>query len=550
MIKPLVDEKLAVDQFIDKPESSWSKILHNIKQEGIPYLLKHLSSLETPANANKYYLYSIKALRYLALLILHIHSVYLHIYGYFYPYSLLSLDEVCNEFSRCPNWTNSVIRAFAWHPNHDRCAVAICNDYIYVYQGDTRIRVLRRNRQHKIVDIAWHPTNIEILAVATQKSVIFWRIVDGPHHSSSSYLAPGPNHQDPDLMAISAQANENNFRIFENVLSPPIISLTFNCDGSKLFACSPNSSKIAVMDINRIFDPNSTEKEMKPQYMTVFGLGLTKLTWSPVRDRLAVGTTASSIRVFEPFNWSNSKWNTTGVISDLAWSGPSGRMLLVATKNSPCLYALPFLDNPQANDVGGNKSLMKVLDLQPTNSELGSEVGGVVQSLAWDKRGTRLAISFRDNSESILLFRTVEKPTVEFHQLGVIQSDNGSSPLIMEFHDKFKNGSLLTICWSDGNCQHIPLSYTAQELKKTPAGREDYLNGILNHTSNSLKDVNSPQRTPRSLTNFCHVSGNQSISAYPNSLTPINKSQHQTTLFSLSRPRLIQKDLSYSFNEN
>lgn len=518
VIKPCVADQIAADQFLDSPKPGWRRMVSDIWQQGIIFILKHISNLNEPSNSNKYYCYFIKAVKYVALLMLHIHSVYLYLYGYFFPYSLMTLDEVCDEFSRCPKWSEAVIRAFSWHPNQDRCALAICNDYIYVYEGGTRIRVLRHNHQRKIVDLAWQPSSRDILVVATQTNIIIWRVIEsgGPLNfrdtsraSNITYIVPRlqfisyepkrphvngiSKHSSMDITADGVNSlqhsSEHMFQILENVLPPPIISIQFDLSGDKLLACSPNSSKIAVIDMKKVLNSDVllTDKNEKPiEYIRRMGQGVTRLLWSPEKTRLVTATTSTFFRVFEPFKWTCRKWPSQGsVIQDMVWSKPSGRMLLIANKEEACLYALPFLDTPQAGDVGGNKSIMKALDLSATRNELGGFVGGRVQSFAWDKNGKRLAISFKDNPESILLYRTTEKPTVEFHQIGILQSENSSTPLLMEFHDKFKDGSLLTICWSDGNCQHVPLKYPSEE-------------------------PSSPPKTPRSLTSFCQVSGNKS----------------------------------------
>lgn len=560
VIKPCVADP-ETDNHIDKPHSSWKKIIHDIWHNGIPFILRHISDLKVPGNSNKYYIFIIRAIKYVALLMLHIHRVYLYIYEYFYPYSLMSLDEVCVEFSRCPKWNESVIRAFAWHPNYDRCALAVCNDIIYVYDGPNRIRLLRHNHQRKIVDIAWQPNNKEVLVVATQTHIIIWRISDTQISKDSSkgsnitYLAPGLHFIKRDKESIlgatqrndttntdssmSARLSDNNFKLLRNILPPPIVSIQFDQSSEKLYACSPNSSRIAVLDISKIFNPNATRSDPKDkeiEYLWRFGQGITKVLWSPQKNRLATAITSSFVRVFEPFSWSCNKWSLQGgIIQDMIWSKPLGRMLLMANKNEPYLYALPFLDSPQANDVGGNKSIMRALDLTATKSEFGDMVGGRIQSTAWDKDGRRLAISFKDNPQYILLYRTVEKPTVEFQQLGMIQSDNGSLPLLLDFHDKFENGSLLTICWSDGNCQHIPLSYGPQEQHaRNSIARDDQFDKSFNQSMKKFNDSIQSPRTPKSLTNFCHVSGNNSITSLSTSLLPINKTQHQSTLFSLS----------------
>lgn len=570
VIKPCNADEYAADQFINQHKSSWKRTLHDVWHEGIPFILRWVTNLKPPQNASIYHLYMTRALRYLAFLLLHIHRIYRLIYGYFFPYSLLPLDQVCDEFSKCYKWSEAVVRAFAWHPNHDRCAVAICNDYINIYQGSSRIRVLRHAQQRKITDMAWQPSNKDVLVVATQNYIILWRISElyNGHLNfsrNSAYLTPGlqlvmrakespliangsvkqvntQNASQCDISSNNQQVSTKDFRLIDHVLPAPIISLEFDKDGRNLYACSPNSSKIAMLDIDQLFNSEQSmqtnnDPNQKPiNYLIRYGQGMTKLLWSPCKNRLAVATTSSSVRVYEPFKWTYNRWSLQGnLIQDLVWSKPHGRILLIANKSEPLLYALPFLDSPQAGDVGGNKSLMKALDLSATRTETGEMVGGTVQSLAWDKNGKRLAISFKENPESILLYKTIERPTVEFDQLGLIQSDTRSTPLLMSFHDNFKNGSLLTICWSDGSCQHIPMLYLPSERTTTNvATGNDSLNRTLNNSFlNNGQDTASP-RTPRSLTNFCHVSGNNSISSYPSSMTPISRLQHQTTLFSLS----------------
>lgn len=555
VIKPCVADR-DTDNHIDKPPSSWRKLIYDIWHKGIPFILQRVSDLKVPSNSNKYYIYLIQAIKYVALLMLHIHRVYLYIYEYFYPYSLMSLDEVCVEFSRCPRWNESVIRAFAWHPNYDRCALAVCNDIIYVYEGANRIRLLRHNHQRKIVDLAWQPNNKEVLVVATQTNIILWRISDikiskeSSRSSNITYLAPGLHFIKPDK-----ELSDDNFKLLENILPPPIVSIQFDQSNEKVYACSPNSSRIAILDISKIFNPDTRThpKDKGIEYLWRFGQGFTKVLWSPQKNRLATATTSSFVRVFEPFKWSCNKWSLQGgIIQDMVWSKPSGRMLLMANKNEPYLYALPFLDSPQANDVGGNKSIMMALDLTATRSEFGDFVGGRIQSVAWDKNGKRLAISFKDNPQSILLYKTIERPTVDFQQLGMIQSDNGSLPLLLDFHDKFENGSLLTICWSDGNCQHIPLGHGPQEqLTRNGIVRDDKFDKSPNQSTKNFNESIQSPRTPKSLTNFCQVSGNNSITSLSTSLLPINKVQHQTTLFSLSpRNPLLENNTTNSTNND
>lgn len=573
LIKPCLSSKSAKDSFtVDRPTSKWRNLIHVIRNEGLLWILKTISTIDVSATKNKYYAYGLKAAQILALAMLKMHQMYKTIYGYFYPYSMLSDDDVCDIFSRCFEWSSGIIRAFAWHPNYDRCAVAISNDCVHIYESSNRTRLLRHHHQRKIVDMCWHPNDKELLVVATQTNLIMWLVPET--HSNKPFSTTASYNQliVPRSQAIKAKANNNedlatnrtNFnhvdgfksnqinntnsimglaqttnpkvvhRIIYDFIKPPITCIKFDIDGNKLFVCSPNSTSIKVINIKELLGISSNTNEHISQLTNWDLHGVTRISWSPNKTRLVSATTSHFIRVYESIQWSSNKWSAfNNYVQDFVWSRPSGKFLLIAPSDEPCLYVLPFLDTAMANDVGGTKSIMKALDLSEQLGEDGNMVGGRVKSLVWDKNGKRLAISFKDNPDSVLLFKTSERPTVEFQQIGVVQNYTGSTPLLMEFHDKFKDGSLLTICWSDGNCQHVPMIYSV-----TDQNPSDQSNNSGNQSSNQAqKSVSSP----RSLTNFCQ-SSSLNASSLPSHVR-LNKTQHHTTLFSTSiRSPLTEKN--------
>jgi aladin len=130
------------------------------------------------------------------------------------------------------------------------------------------------------------------------------------------------------------------------------------------------------------------------------------------------------------------------------------------------------------------------LDVSEYELPNGQMVGGAVHDMVWDQNSQRLVISFRDNPEFLAVFRTNTRSILEIEPLGLIHGLPGEKPLLMDFHDSFKKGSLLTICWSSGFLSHIPFQYSV-------------LPAVTRHPGASSVMTS----TPRSLTSFCRSPG-------------------------------------------
>ena len=125
---------------------------------------------------------------------------------------------------------------------------------------------------------------------------------------------------------------------------------------------------------------------------------------------------------------------------------------------------------------------------------------------------------FADNPEYIAVYKTSTKSVLEFSAIGFIHGLKGEKPFLIFFHDYFKHGSLLTICWSSEVISYIPLQYEPKQ-------------------SGSSINVNG---TPRSLTSFCISTPN---SGRPSTSSPYVSrdsvlSPRETMLFSRMRTPL------------
>ncbi|KAL5221582.1 hypothetical protein ABZP36_026295 [Zizania latifolia] len=85
-----------------------------------------------------------------------------------------------------------------------------------------------------------------------------------------------------------------------------------------------------------------------------------------------------------------------------------------------------------------------------------------IEKFVWDSSGERLALSFKDGNELyqglIAVYDVRRSPLVSVSLVGFIRGPGeGSKPLAFAFHNKFKQGPLLSVCWSSGWCCTYPL---------------------------------------------------------------------------------------------
>ena len=387
----------------------------------------------------------------------------------------LSLDDQNHCLSRNMDWSSGVIRCFKWHPNHYKCSVALINDDIFVHSsGATLVPFLRHPLQKKVSDMAWRPGKDSVLAVACQNLVVIWNI-------------------SIDLKANETRVPMSSARIIYQTVPAPITCLSYDPTGNYLAICGSTSCKILLLDVTDAPDAKKLPKGpdgkpiFKPKEDKVirkYGHAIFRLVWNPDGSRLLTCPTSNFIRIFEKFSWSSRMWGFD-FMADLCqacvWSRPSGKFLLLAAKNDTSVYALTFLDKADKGCVGGSPTVMKIMDVSEYELPNGQMVGGVIHDMVWDQHSERLVLSFRDNPEYLAVFKTRARPTLEITPLAFLHGNPGEKPLILEFHENFKKGSLLTIVWNTGVVSHVPFQYAA----------------------NVKRAASVMSSTPRSLTTYC-----------------------------------------------
>ena len=133
---------------------------------------------------------------------------------------------------------------------------------------------------------------------------------------------------------------------------------------------------------------------------------------------------------------------------------------MFASSDEPLLYAVSF----QAE----TDNALPILDLSEVLVDSETELigGGLVQNIAWEPAGLRLAVSFRSTS-LIAIFSTRSGRNLSLTPCGWIRGEKGEFPSCFEFQSDFSDGGgVLTVAWSSGRIHHFPLLYSPYPLQE------------------------------------------------------------------------------------
>lgn len=507
--------------FLQSHVPFWKRVLFSVKSHGI------IHALETVA-VHDYEESSIigPVVQKIAVSILFLYNYFLTVYSSYFPYDLMTPDEQVQTFSRNMDWSDGIVRAFRWHPNAGKCAVALTNDDVLIYSAPTSVvPLLRHAIQKKVVDLAWKPDvkDANIIAVACQSLVVIWKI----EHDTTG----------------RARIPTSNARVLEKKFASPITSVSYDPTGSWLMICSPKTTKILLINespdlsleqkpANALIVPSSnsrkgdtsksekdSEKEDRILREWYDMHGFYRILWSPNQKRFVTCSTSNSIRLWEAGSYTSEKFGAeflTEMCQACVWSKPYGRYMLIAPRNEAAVYAVPFYETAIVGTTIGRRSSQKVLDVSEYELPDGKVIGGAIHDMVWDQNSERLVISFRDNAEYLAAFRTSAKSILDIEPLGLIHGVAGETPLLMDFHDAFKKGSVLTICWSSGFLSHIPFQYEPATSRKE---------------GDKKRVASVTTSTPRSLTSFCR--------------SPILMSSPQASPIASQRPHAARSYMSF-----
>ncbi|CAJ0599721.1 unnamed protein product [Cylicocyclus nassatus] len=399
------------------------------------------------------------------------------------------IEELLQHYVTTLNWRNNWLRCVAVHDEGRRIAICQANNYIRIYKigrSQKTPLTLKHPLQTNVASMAWEPFDQRVLAVAANNKILIWRLT-----MKAANIKPSVH---------CAQVIELPFE--------PISQLVWDRTTTNvLFAVSPNSNKIMIVDIST-GDVDS--------FGAWTGGNVTQIVPNADGRRLAVLYTGNLIRVYDRSCWREERWGSlAGRAVSAVWS-PAGDFLLFATEHSGQLYTLNFSAKKVINDDKipetrwvGDSHAIPVFDLSPVEfdpSELEIQgavereivtIGGKVQSLTLSPDGQRLSVNFAENTSVIAIFIVDWFPTVRLTPSGFVEAPLYGNASIITFLPKFDGGSLLTIVWSGGTIQYLPMLYghnssshmNSRTILEEISGRTSAANRIM---SDSLRSSELP----------------------------------------------------------
>nr|TKR97995.1 hypothetical protein D5086_0000207930 [Populus alba] len=189
--------------------------------------------------------------------------------------------------------------------------------------------------------------------------------------------------------------------------------------------------------------------------------GISLLKWSPTGDYFFAAKFDGTFYLWETNTWTSEPWSSTsGFVTGATWD-PDGHIILIAFSGSLTLGSIHFSSKPPSLDA----HLLPV-DLLEITTMTGSEG---IEKIAWDASGERLAVSYKggdDNYKGLVAIYDVRRtPLISASLVGFIRGPGENpKPIAFSFHDKFKQGPLLSVCWSSGFCCTYPLIFHSHSL--------------------------------------------------------------------------------------
>ncbi|KAI3968955.1 hypothetical protein MKX01_001432 [Papaver californicum] len=184
--------------------------------------------------------------------------------------------------------------------------------------------------------------------------------------------------------------------------------------------------------------------------------GISLLQWSPMGDYFFTAKFDGTFYLWETNTWTSETWSSTGgFVTGATWD-PDGHMILLAFSESVALGSIHFASKPPSLDA----HLLPV-ELPEVGSLINSKG---IEKISWDASGERLAVSYKGGDEKYLgliaIYDVRRSPLITASLIGFVRGPGESpKPLASSFHDKFKQGPLLSVCWSSGWCCTYPLIF-------------------------------------------------------------------------------------------
>ncbi|XP_044946727.1 aladin [Hordeum vulgare subsp. vulgare] len=333
----------------------------------------------------------------------------------------------------------------SWNPHKHCLAFVSGKDQVTVHDFEDsdgkESCSLTSEHQKEVKAIEWRPNSGKMIAVGCKGGICLW---------SASY--PG------NVASVKSGVTSSSFGAFPrgstgqwilvDVLrgsSTELVSaLCWKPDGRYLASASCNGQSFTIWDVS--------EGLGTPIRRGLSSISLVR--WSPSGDYFLTAKFDGTFHLWETNTWTSEPWSSSnGYVTGANWD-PEGRVALLSFSNSTTLGSVHFSSKPPSLDA----HLLPV-ELPEISSLI---VSRGIEKLAWDASGERLALSFKDGNETyqglVAVYDVRRSPLVSVSLVGFIRGPGeGVKALAFAFHNKFKQGPLLSVCWSSGWCCTYPL---------------------------------------------------------------------------------------------
>nr|XP_016461244.1 PREDICTED: aladin-like [Nicotiana tabacum] len=299
--------------------------------------------------------------------------------------------------------------------------------------------------QKDVRSLAWRPNGGRTLSVACKRGICIW---------AASYQGNAPSVRSGVTLGTLSRGSGTKWTLVDFLRSPEheqITALSWSPNGRYLASASFESSSFIIWDV--------AQGVGTPIRRGLGGISL--LRWSPSGDYFFSAKFDGTFYLWEINTWTSEPWSSTdGFVTGAAWD-LDGSRILIAFSESSTLGSIHFATRPPSLDA----HLIPV-ELPEIQSLTGSRG---IDKMAWDASGERLALSYRDGDDLyrglIAIFDVRSSPLISASLVGFVRGPGDDpKPIAFSFHDKFKQGPLLSVCWSSGFCCTYPLIFRSYVL--------------------------------------------------------------------------------------
>ncbi|KAL9240052.1 hypothetical protein vseg_014313 [Gypsophila vaccaria] len=307
--------------------------------------------------------------------------------------------------------------------------------------------ILHGDFQQEVKLVEWRPNSGRTLSVACKGGICIW---------AASYPGNPASVRSGAASFVGSISKGSGMRwtlvdFLKSYDGEHISALSWSPDGRYLATGSYENSAFTIWDVSQGISTPIRR-----------GLGgISMLKWSPSGDYFFSAKFDGTFYLWETGTWTSQPWSSTsGFVTGATWD-PDSRMILLAFSESSTLGSVHFASKPPSL-----VAHLLPVELPEIANLMGSQS---IEKIAWDGSGERLAVSFKDGDESykglVAIYDVRRTPLIAATLFGFIRGPGENpKPVSFSFHDKFKQGPLLSVCWSTGFCCTYPLLFRSHVI--------------------------------------------------------------------------------------